>query len=83
MRYSRAELERIAPAHHRRLLWAARLRRWWKAYLRLAMAIAGMIATAILTAQYFILLPPFAWAAKRAAQRERPGWVDIRSERSR
>ena len=75
MRYSRAELERIAPDRHRRLLWAARLRRLWQAYLRLAMGIAGMIAAVILTAQYFILLPPFAWLAKRAATREQSGWV--------
>jgi hypothetical protein len=77
MRYSRAELERIAPDRHRRLLWAARLRRLWKGYLRLAMALAGAIAAVILTVQYFILLPPFAWLAKRAARRERSGWVAL------
>jgi hypothetical protein len=77
MRYSLAELERIAPGRHRRLLWTARLRRLWKGYLRLATALAGMIAAVILTAQYFILLPPFVWLAKRAARRERSGWVAI------
>jgi len=77
MRYSLAELDRIAPGRRRILLWKARLRRIWKAYLRLAMALAGMIAAVLLTLQYFILLPPFALLAKRAARRERPGWTVI------
>jgi rubrerythrin len=75
MRYSLAELDRIAPGRRRIVLWKARLRRLWKAYLRLAMAVAGLIAAVLLTAQYFILLPPFALLAKRAARRERPGWT--------
>jgi len=83
MRYSLAELDRVAPGRRRRLLWNARLKRLWKAYLRLATALAEKIATVILTAQYFILLPPFAWAAKRAARRERPGWVVIPPVRPR
>lgn len=77
MRYSRTELERIAPARARRLLWKARMRRLWKAYLRMAMAIAGLMAGIILFLQYFILLPPFALLAKRAARREQPGWIDV------
>lgn len=76
MRYSLAELDRIAP-HRRRLLWWVRLRRLWKAYLRLATAFAGLIAGVVLSLQYFILLPLFALAAKRAARRERTGWVAI------
>jgi len=83
MRYSLAELDRVAPGGRRRLLWGARLRRLWKGYLRLAMALAEKIATIILTAQYFILLPPFAWAAKRAARREPLGWVTISPARPR
>jgi hypothetical protein len=83
MRYSLAELDRVAPGRRRRLLWTARLQRLWKAYLRLATAIAARIAAVILTAQYFILLPPFAWLAKRAARREQPGWTVVRSARSR
>jgi rubrerythrin len=77
MRYSRAELDRIAPGRARLLLWTARLRRLWKAYLRLATAIAGVMARVVLTAQYFILLPPFAWLAKRSARREQLGWNAI------
>lgn len=81
MRYTRAELERIAPTRVRRLLWAARLRRLWKAYLRLATAIAAVFATILLTAQYFLLLPPFAWLARRAARRERTGWAVLPAKR--
>jgi hypothetical protein len=77
MRYSLAELDRVAPGRRRRLLWMARLRRLWAGYLRLATALAAKMAAVILIAQYFILLPPFALLAKHAARRERPGWVTI------
>jgi len=76
-RYTHNQLRRIAPHGSRRVLWWARLRRLWKAYLRLATAIAGVFAGVILTLQYFLLLPPFAWFAKRNARREKPGWVTI------
>ena len=75
MRYTHAELLRVAPRRSGRALWWARLRRLWKAYLRFATALAGLIAGVILTLQYFVLLPPFAWLARRAARRERAGWV--------
>jgi rubrerythrin len=75
MRYTLAELDRIAPESRRWLIWQARLRRLWKAYLRLATALAGAFAAVILTIQYFVLLPPFAILAKRAARGERVGWV--------
>ncbi len=77
MRYSLAELDRIAPGRRHMLLWKARLRRLWKAYLRLATGLAGVMAMLILTLQYFVLLPPFALLARRAAARERPGWTTI------
>ncbi|HLZ78772.1 MAG TPA: hypothetical protein VKQ09_05480, partial [Sphingomonas sp.] len=77
MRYSLAELDRIAPGRRRLLLWKARLRRFWKAYLRLATGLAGLIAMVVLTVQYFVLLPPFAWLAQRAARREGTGWSPI------
>jgi len=83
MRYSLAELDRVAPGRRRFLLWKARLRRLWKAYLRLATAIAGLMAMVILTAQYFVLLPPFALLARRAARRELAGWTILRSAPSR
>jgi len=74
MRYTRTQLERIAPARHRRHLWIARGSRLWKGYLRVATAVAGWLGTLVLLAQYFLVLPLFALAAKRAARRERPGW---------
>ncbi len=76
MRYTRIQLERIAPERHRRELWLARATRLWKGYLRVAAALAGRLGTIVLLAQYFLVLPLFALAAKRAARRERPGWSE-------
>jgi hypothetical protein len=50
--------------------------------LRLATAIAGLLGTVILMLQYFILLPPFAFLAKRAERREPRGWSPISPERN-
>jgi len=83
MNYTRAELTRVSPKKHGRLLWMARLNRLWKAYLRLAVWLAGLIGTVILTIQYFVLLPPFAWISRRAARREPEGWTPIAADRSR
>ena len=74
MNYTRTQLARIAPQRHRRHLWRARLSRLWKSYLRLATAIAGVLGSILLIIQYFVLLPLFAWLAKRAERREIPGW---------
>jgi hypothetical protein len=82
MSYTLTHLVRVAPERHRRHLWRARLSRLWKGYLRLATALAGAFGTLILTIQYFIVIPPFAWFAKRAARRELHGWSPIASERS-
>jgi hypothetical protein len=82
MNYTLAQLSRVAPERRRLFLWKARLSRLWRAYLRAASAIAGMIGTVILTVQYFILLPPIALLAKRAAHREPAGWVPAAPERS-
>jgi hypothetical protein len=75
MKYTRRELGRVAPSAQGWLLWKARLGRLWKLYLRLAVAIGGLFGSILLTLQYFILLPPFALVAKRAARREPQGWV--------
>jgi len=83
MNYTRAELARVSPERQRKLLWKARLSRLWKAYLRFAVGLAGLIGTVILTLQYFILLPPFAWVSKRAAQRAPEGWVALAEDRGR
>jgi rubrerythrin len=77
MNYTRTQLARIAPQHHRRHIWRARVSRLWKAYLRIASGLAGVIGTLLMTVQYFVLMPPFAWLAKRAAKREVPGWTTI------
>ena len=82
MSYTLTHLVRVAPERHRRHLWRARLSRLWKGYLRLATALAGAVGTLILGIQYFIVLPPFAWLAKRAARRELPGWSPIALERN-
>ena len=82
MSYTLTHLARVAPEDKRRHLWRARLSRLWKGYLRLATALAGAIGTLILTIQYFIVLPPFAWLAKRAARKESPGWFPIAPERN-
>ncbi|HEX5182675.1 MAG TPA: ferritin-like domain-containing protein [Allosphingosinicella sp.] len=77
MTYTRHELARVSPRKQGWLLWKARFGRLWKGYLRLAVAIAGVMGAVILTLQYFILLPPFAWGAKRAAKRETEGWRSV------
>jgi hypothetical protein len=77
--YSYAQLRRVAPSRawwH--LVWA-RLGRVWKAYLRLASAIASVMGAVVLTAQYFVLLPLFALMAKRSARREGAGWIESRA----
>jgi hypothetical protein len=83
MNYTLAQLTRVAPERHGFILWKARLNRLWKAYLRLMSAIAGVMGTVILTLQYFILLPPFAALAKRAARREPAGWTQVAQTRER
>jgi hypothetical protein len=82
MKYTRAQLLRVAPAKHGRLLWQARLSRFWKAYLRFAAWLAGLIGGLILTLQYFVILPPFALVARRAVRREAPGWAPVAAARN-
>ena len=82
MSYTLTQLARVSPDHHRQHLWRARLSRLWKGYLRVATALAGAMGTLLLILQYFILLPPFALLAKRAARREQPGWAPISADRN-
>jgi hypothetical protein len=77
MNYTLTQLARVEPKRHRRHLWGARLSRLWKAYLRLATGLAGILGSMLLMIQYFVLLPPFAWLAKRAARREHSGWTIV------
>ena len=83
MNYTLTQLVRVAPERHRRRIWKARLTRMWKAYLRLASALAGVIGGVLLTIYYFVVLPPFAWLAKRAAKNENGGWIAIAPERNK
>lgn len=81
MNYTYTQLARIAPQSCRRQVWSARANRLWKRYLRVAAAIAAVSGTTILTAMYFIVLPPFAWLARRAERREPAGWQPISAAR--
>ena len=67
MNYTYTQLARVPPQSYRRQVWLARASRLWKRYLRVAAAIASVLGTAVLTIIYFVVLPPFAWLAKRAA----------------
>jgi rubrerythrin len=75
MNYTYTQLARVLPRSYRRQVWLARASRVWKRYLRVAAAIASVLGATVLTIIYFILLPPFAWLARRAARRERLGWT--------
>ena len=59
------------------VVWQARGNRLWKRYVRMAAALAGVMSGGMLLLQYFILLPPFAWFAKRTERREAAGWTTI------
>ena len=82
MNYTYTQLARISPGSYRKRIWRARATRLWKRYVRVAAAVAGVMSTTLLMLQYFLLLPPFAWLARRAAARERAGWTPIPVQRS-
>src|SRR5262249_13047592 len=69
MNYTYTQLMRIAPRTSRRHVWHARAKRFWNRYLRVAAAVSGAIGTTLLTLLYFVVLPPFAWLARRAERR--------------
>jgi hypothetical protein len=79
MTYTHQQLTRVAPRKWSAVLWKARLGRLWKAYLRIAAAVAGLLGTVVLLLQYVLLLPPFALLARRYARREPQGWFPARS----
>jgi hypothetical protein len=78
MNYTYAQLRRVSPRRHGLHLWLARLTRVWKGYLRLATALGSVMGRIVLTAQYFVVLPLFALAAKRSALRLPVGWTKAR-----
>jgi hypothetical protein len=51
----------------------------WKRYVRIAAALGDVIGTAMIALVYFVVLPPFAWAAKRAHRAEAEGWKPART----
>jgi hypothetical protein len=79
MNYTRKQLERVSPRKHGVRLWLARLHRFWKVYLRFAAAFASVMGAVILGIQYFVVLPIFAFAAKRSERRARvpSGWTNV------
>jgi rubrerythrin len=79
MNYTRKQLARLAPRQQGLRLLQARAGRLWKAYLRLAGGIASVLGTLMLWVQYFVILPPFAFLAKRNARREPPGLSPTRT----
>src|SRR5438067_7144769 len=83
MNYTYKQLTRVSPRAYRRHVWHARAKRVWNRYLRVAAGAAGLIGNLLLSVLYFVVLPPFAWLAKRAARREPIGWTEIvRSQRT-
>lgn len=80
MNYTYTQLARVSPHAYKQQVWRARASRMWNRYLRLAAGIADLIGGAILTLMYFVLLPPFAWLAKRAARRTAAGWTPVSRE---
>jgi len=77
MNYTYRQLTRIEPERYRRHVWHARVKRVWNRYLRVAAALAAVFGQVTLTIMYFILLPPFAWFAKRSERREPIGLISI------
>jgi hypothetical protein len=81
MNYTYTQLTRISPQTYRRHVWHARAKRVWNRYLRVAASLAAVIGNLVLTVMYFVLLPPFAWFAKRSERRESAGWIPIPPDR--
>ncbi len=77
MNYTYTQLTRVSPNGYRRHVWHARAKRLWNRYLRVAAVLAAALGSLMLTVMYFVLLPPFAWFAKRSERREPTGWIPI------
>ena len=77
MNYTYTQLTRISPHAYRRQVWKARAKRLWNRYLRAAAAVAGVAGNLMLRVIYFVVLPPFAWFARRAERREPIGFTPI------
>lgn len=82
MNYTVTQLARVAPQRKGWLLWRTRAGRLWKAFVRAMAGIAGTMGTLMLLVQYFLILPPFAWLARRAERREPEGFHAIEPSRN-
>lgn len=82
MNYTHTQLKRVCPQKHGLRLFAARASRLWRGYLRIAMIVAGLMGGLVLLLQYFLVLPLFAFLAKRAQLREPVGWVKAATKRA-
>ena len=80
MNYTYTQLARVSPKSYRRIVWRARATRLWNRYLRVAAAMADLFGRVTLTAIYFVVLPPFAFLAKRSERRTPKGWVSSSPE---
>jgi hypothetical protein len=83
MTYTLKQLRRLDPKRHAWTIWKARLRRLWRAYLRLAGGIGAVFGAIVLSLEYFVVLPPFALLDHRALRRETPGWRPVDEARAR
>ena len=77
MNYTYTQLARISPRSYRRQVWLARGTRLWNRVVRLAAGVGAVMGTVFLTLLYFVLMPPFAWLARRAGKREPKGWAPV------
>lgn len=77
MNYTYTQLARVAPRAYRRHVWHARAKRLWNRYVRVAAGVGNLIGAIVLTVVYFVLLPPFAWMARRRERSEPIGWAEI------
>src|SRR5262245_14507067 len=82
MNYTYTQLTRVSPKTYRRHVWHARTKRLWNRYLRVAAAIAGVFGNTLLRLIYFVVLPPFAWLARRSERREPAGFILIAEARN-
>ncbi len=78
MNYTYTQLARVSPRSYRWQIWRARGSRLWKRYVRVAAAFGDLVGTAVIMILYFVVLPPFAWLAKRTERREGEGWAAAR-----
>ena len=78
MNYTYTQLARVSPRSYRWQIWRARGNRLWKRYVRIAAAVGNVMGTLGIALVYFVVIPPFAWFAKRTHRRDADGWKPAR-----